>query len=477
MNQDTIGAASTPPPRIKIRRYGRTDYDKYEDHVGGSQLSVGSANIGKVEIDCRYHWKKAEWGLLGTRQTPAAILYIDITFRQPPGHWLQTASVFVTLSENDASYALVKPSRQSIANYSNNSVQMTEHFGPRTLVGIPSNESQTKCTKATPTVGFTGLEVGGIGFESSTTKDKASQWVFQGSLRTPKDGSSYRTLQWDLSPNKLNPTQLFRQDFSTGFAFQHRRQPIYMRVEINGKLGSKGKQILQRFSTAFGSKDKSTLTFMDLRNTSMFNKSLDETAKCLDLEMKMENLRKTPMELPHSIPAQFVSEESMESSSAQDKISVEEKCPDVKAEEVGDPLTLALKRCLEHGIGSDLGADKTAHDITKPIDGDGSGRDDSEMGESRISISPISSEDSLEVVHGERFCRLLARAIVFLMSFVFVVTGFFRHIPAQAALTWRLVKEQPWVEGDKTKSRIITQSLKLEDVGQFHAAETGSTVT
>lgn len=56
--------------------------------------------LGKVDVDCRYRWKKAQWGVLDTTERPAGIVYMDITFKQPPGYWLQSVTVFVTLSQD-----------------------------------------------------------------------------------------------------------------------------------------------------------------------------------------------------------------------------------------------------------------------------------------------------------------------------------------------------------------------------------------
>lgn len=474
--------SARPPPKIQIRRYGRTDYEKFDELALGSHLCVGSTNIGKVEIDCKYHWRKAEWGVLGVSETPAGILYMDITFRQPAGYWLQTGSVFITMSEDQSSYALKKPTKRQLAlgswspSRAHHAVQMTEHFGPRTLVGTPCIESHTKSTKATPSIGITGVEMGGIGFESSTSKEKTGQWVFQGSLRKPHDGNGYRTLQWDLSPNERNPKQLSCQEFSTAFAFEHRKRPVYMRVEIEGKLGSKCRQMRQAFSTKLGKQDKSTLTRMDLRDASAFTKSLDETAKQLDPLMELENFRRTPIELPDSIPALVGSEEPLALLSSRNRGLTKEVSFDAKDREEEDSLTLALRRCLEHGLGSDSFSEEVGHDATKAAESGGSESIESQTDKSRKEMSNLHSEDPLKVVHGERFCQLLARAIVFLMSFIFMVRNFFSQMPVQAALIWRLVNEQPWVEGDRAKQRIITQAMKLEDVDQFQTTKTGSRV-
>ncbi|KAH7159525.1 hypothetical protein B0J13DRAFT_539113 [Dactylonectria estremocensis] len=457
MKQLTSEIASSRAPKVKIRRYGRADYDEFEESTLGPHLCVGSSNIGKAEIDCKYHWRKAAWGVLGTHETPAGILYMDIAFRQPPGHWLHTASVFITMSETETSYALLKRGlkRDSIcvSSIDDNSVQMTEHFGPRTLVGIPSIESRTQSTKLTPTFGFTGIEVGGVGFESNTSKDMTGQWVFQGSLRKPKDGNSYRTLQWDLTPNELDGKHLSRQEFSTAFAFQHRQRPVYMRVEIDGRLGSRCKRMQQKFSTKLGKQDKSTLTHIHFGEGFKFTKCLDEAAQSLNSSMELENLRKTPRELPDSIPAEDVGPKSPSllffETDAQSKNAVLGD----KIEAAEDALTIALRRCLEEGPGSDLTLEETSQNSEKGV----------EDTTSNSSIDAISLNWSLEERNGEEMCVAIARVIVFFLSCIVAAGEFLSQLPAQAALTWRLVSEQPWDKIHVVGPKVITHVMNAED--------------
>lgn len=92
-------------PSLKVWRYGRNDFEEFnESDARGHHLRVGHGKIGKVDVDCKYSWSDAQWGTLGIeKKNPAGIVYMDVTFKQPQGYWLKTASVFITLSEGTAS--------------------------------------------------------------------------------------------------------------------------------------------------------------------------------------------------------------------------------------------------------------------------------------------------------------------------------------------------------------------------------------
>ncbi|KXH33701.1 hypothetical protein CSAL01_11634 [Colletotrichum salicis] len=120
-------------PGLSTRRYGRKDYERFdEDAARGSHLCVGSGAIGKVQVECKYQWKKAQWGVLGSKRNPAGIVYLDISIKQPPGHTLRDARVLITLAEQGAGGAKAgrrwsqKHVRTSLD--SDYAVQVTETF-------------------------------------------------------------------------------------------------------------------------------------------------------------------------------------------------------------------------------------------------------------------------------------------------------------------------------------------------------------
>ncbi|KAJ9138778.1 hypothetical protein NKR19_g7700 [Coniochaeta hoffmannii] len=239
---------------------------------------------------------------------------MDISFKQPHGYWLDRASVFVTLSEDTSSYALVGPSRgkrtyrKSALLASDYAVQITDHYGPRFLTGAETLRSETKANHFVPTIGAMGVEIGGMGHQSFTSKQRVGRWVFKGTVGKPKGRDGFRTLEWELSENDLDPDQAHNQEYHTAFAFEHSQRPVFMRIEVEGKIRSKTRQLkhnLLQFSSQFSKTDNSTLTYIDFNENDVFKKRLDHVAKGLDLAMQMENCANPPLEVPGPTPAKF----------------------------------------------------------------------------------------------------------------------------------------------------------------------------
>ncbi|KAJ6444891.1 DNA-directed RNA polymerase I polypeptide 2 [Purpureocillium lavendulum] len=319
-------------PALGVRRFGRNDFERFDQEAArGSHLCVGSTTIGKVDIDCKYHWKKAQWGVLGAEKRPAGIVYMDITFKQPHGWWLQNASVFVTMSEDKSSYALMAPRGDRAAPAgglaSDYAVQITNYFGPRFLTGTKTIRNESRHMRLTPTVGGAGIEVGGMGFESTSSREKVGRWVFKGNVCKPKGRDGLRTLHWELNENVLDPEQAHSQEFHTGFAFEHSRRPVYLRVEMEGRLLSKGQQLqhgIKRFSShGLGRKDDSTLMHIDFGRDFLFEKSLDAISQGLDMAMQMENVQQAPVETPDPMPAIFTRRPRTASSNADPVTGIE----------------------------------------------------------------------------------------------------------------------------------------------------------
>ncbi|OAA50480.1 hypothetical protein NOR_00930 [Metarhizium rileyi] len=83
---------ATRSPQLSIKSYGRTDFERFDQETRGKQLFVGSGSIGKVKVNCKYHWKKARWGVIGDDSRAAGIVYMDVNFNQPHGYCLETAT-------------------------------------------------------------------------------------------------------------------------------------------------------------------------------------------------------------------------------------------------------------------------------------------------------------------------------------------------------------------------------------------------
>ena len=335
-----------------------------------------------MDIDCKYHWKKAQWGVLGNEKTPAGIVYMDITFKQPKDYWLKQGNVLITLSDDSPSEprsAPRRPSDMAIRPLSSDyAVQLTNHYGPQLLTGTKTILAKTKHNKFVPTVGAMGFEMGGVGCESATVKHSAGRWVFKGTLGTPKGGDGLRTLEWELSENDVNPEQVHNQTYQTAFAFEHSMRPVFMRVEVKGKLLGRRHQMkhaVLRFSSTFAKKDDSTLTELDLGRTVEFTSSLDHVAQGLDMAMQMANCERLPVEVPDPTPAHFIPEITLESPLGQtqrlprrqppayEQGNVQESVERLELQQheckyvqdcEADPVTASLRRQLRDRAGSDV---------------------------------------------------------------------------------------------------------------------------
>ncbi|KAK4458668.1 hypothetical protein QBC42DRAFT_314040 [Cladorrhinum samala] len=321
------GAQSRPAggrrggPTISVRKYGHNDFERFDEETArGTHLCVGSGSVGKVDVDVKYRWKQSQWGVLGDDKSPAGIVYLDLTFKQPHGYWLKSARVFVTLSEDSSTYALGKARRRDrVSARIRNSInpdydlQLTEHYGPQFLTGTRTVQNVTKLNSLVPSIGAMGMfEVGGMGQASVKAQQRECRWVFKGTVRKPRDSDSLRTLEWELSENELDPAQPHKQDYQTAFAFEHNYRPVFMRVEVEGKLRSKSQNAkhkvahnLLRFSSNPNKKDYSTLTHIDLREGKSFQKNLDPIATSLSRAMEMKNMLDPPLEVPGPTPAHF----------------------------------------------------------------------------------------------------------------------------------------------------------------------------
>ncbi|TLD14083.1 uncharacterized protein PgNI_03105 [Pyricularia grisea] len=314
-------------PAIRVRRFGQNDFERFdEENAVGHHLCVGEKTISKVNIECKYRWRQSQWGLIGTQSSPAGIIYMDILFHQPDGFWLESATVYVTIGEDEhLTYALGKPKKERRSQRHAHSpeqyrlgdleysVQMSEHYGPKLLTGTKTLRQEVKTSEFLPTLGVMGMaELGGVGHRSSYVQERVDCWKFQGNVVRPQGQPGFRTLRWDLTENKFEPNQPHSPEYHTAFAFEHSRRPMYMRVEIEGKLKSRSQRIFHRtchFSSAMGNKDNSTLTHMDLRRL-MPLRRLDEVARGLDMAMQMKNCEKVPVQVPGPRPARFSSWDS-----------------------------------------------------------------------------------------------------------------------------------------------------------------------
>jgi hypothetical protein len=83
-----------------FRKYGRYDFERF-DHISSSHANIGHGTFDKVNVNCSFLFKKSKWGVLGEHRNPAGIIYLDLTFIQPKGSQLHSATVSVTLDDED----------------------------------------------------------------------------------------------------------------------------------------------------------------------------------------------------------------------------------------------------------------------------------------------------------------------------------------------------------------------------------------
>ncbi|KAH0444317.1 hypothetical protein CcaCcLH18_00542 [Colletotrichum camelliae] len=300
-------------PGLRIRRFGRTDFERFnEEKAVGDRTLLRRTSIGKVEIECNYRWRQARWGVLGPEQNPAGIVFIDISFGQPPGHKLSNASILITLSEDEPAphsrFSRRKPVRTSLD--SENAVQVTEFFGPQAIHGPRGMSLETNERSFLPTIGAVGMvELGGMGTRRNTTRQYVDSWTFKGTQKRAKDGIGLRCLEWELTENDTESKPLHNHVFYTAFAFEHSGRPVNMRVEIGGRLRSKterGKQRFFNFCSRSGDKENVMVTQIDLSTARTdFRENLDQLAFGLNMDMQRINLEAIPVEMPGPTQATF----------------------------------------------------------------------------------------------------------------------------------------------------------------------------
>lgn len=296
------------------RKFGRS-YEPFD------LLPIASLNyreLGKVKVDCQFRQSKSLWGVLGEDEDPAGILYIDLKFDQPRDCRLSSATVVVTLEEEDSSddpETDPVPTRTRARTSAGSSVvQVLDRYGPKQLTGEQKSIPVKKTYHGTPHVDVLGNGVGGLGIDIEKTRTYSSRWTFRGDLMPGKDrrrkgarGTVYKSIKWELSENDIETQTVHTNVIHTGFAFQHEGKPCYMRVDIDGKLLRTKDRIKKKFKFPPERRrdQSSTLTLIDLSRSDQYNKRLDHIADGLPRAMELENYFEIPIEVPDALPASF----------------------------------------------------------------------------------------------------------------------------------------------------------------------------
>ncbi|AEO58521.1 hypothetical protein MYCTH_2305912, partial [Thermothelomyces thermophilus ATCC 42464] len=155
------------------------------------------------------------------------------------------------------------------------------------------------------------------GFSKALCADRRAVTVFEHS----------NGLEWDLSENSINPEQAHSQTYHTAFGFEHSKRPLFMRVEVEGKLRGRSRQMkhdLLKFSP------RSAEIYIDGDDFARhveFKKPLDQIARSLDMAMQMENIKKIPVEMPDQMPAQFTRENITQNSPSEAQMLLPQQRP------------------------------------------------------------------------------------------------------------------------------------------------------
>lgn len=283
------------------KHYGR--YGDFSDFATQSSghASVGFKNLGKITIDCEFLFEKSQWGVLGHKQFPAGIIYLNLNFGSPRGCRVKSATITITLDENDP--VLEKHNTTRELHPSGCPVQVTTWYGPRELNGQIKTAHMEATKKLVPEVNALGNGAGGLGYESKKQFKHEARWSFKGQHLPGKDTWVYKTLRWDLNENELEQQAFHSSTVRTAFAFEHSGQPFLMKVEIDGRLESWNDRVKSKFR--FGSsrdREHSVVTLLDFKNYKFYTKNLDKVAMGLARAMEMENLQEIPVQIPDEIP-------------------------------------------------------------------------------------------------------------------------------------------------------------------------------
>lgn len=285
------------------RKYGRYEsFERIDDRSSG-HASIGSRNIGKINIDCQLLFKKSQWGVLGDMRSPAGIMFLNLNFGPPQGCRVKSATITITLDEEDSCLESYRSGR--IFHESGCPVQMTEWFGPRGLAGQSKTSEVSRTTRLTPEVHVLGSGGGGLGIDSRKAFTHSARWSFNGQLLPGRGKNSwaYKSLRWDLDENELESQSFHSNKVRTAFTFQHSGQPFLLKVDIDGRLAKRNDRMKSKFKFGTSSKKEGkVVTLVDFQDYSRFQQRLDLVAQGIPRAMEMQNFEDIPVEVLDSVP-------------------------------------------------------------------------------------------------------------------------------------------------------------------------------
>ncbi|PQE30504.1 2-amino-3-carboxymuconate-6-semialdehyde decarboxylase protein [Rutstroemia sp. NJR-2017a WRK4] len=253
---------------------------------------------------------KSQWGVLGRHKNPAGIIYLDLTFDQPKDSQLHSATVIITLDDEDQELNDIRgkfaPRGSTVPQCP---VHITDSYGPKGFTGPEKIVQMTKSQHLTPSAQFAGYEISGVSVDKESSFTYSSRWKFSGQLLPGKRNHwTFKTLKWELSENDLEAQTTHSNEVHTAFTFEHGGQPFFMRVEIKGKLRKlhgRVKEKLRKFPSNSKKDDGSIVTLINFGERALFKTPLDQRARELELEMEIANLHAIPMEVSDPKPVTF----------------------------------------------------------------------------------------------------------------------------------------------------------------------------
>jgi hypothetical protein len=249
-----------------------------------SSASLGHHKIGTVRVDCCFLLSKTQWGKLEDKQ--AGLMYLDLTFHQPKECRLANATVTLTFRE-----------MHGVPNTKQGALEVTEYFGPQTLIGEKREQHVTKNIEIKPKLGAMYATIGGLGGDRSTEITYASRWKFEGK-RFPADKSRqtaqgrYRQVEWHLEESELERQIVHSPTIHTGVVFEYEGLPFFLDLQIKGKLQRRHQRVLQRLVCPPRNRTARTTALIKApEGTGASDFSLNDFAEGLNRTMIESNLR------------------------------------------------------------------------------------------------------------------------------------------------------------------------------------------
>jgi hypothetical protein len=164
-----------PQLRRISRKFGRHDFQRYEDII--ADASLGTKSLGQITIDCQFRFEKSQWGVLTQARHPGGIVYLDLDFHQPGNHQLKYATVTVTLDDDCGDLIRHFPVGDPL-----NDAKVPIHigdYGPTQIIGAAKTAHKVVEHQAVPEIGAGGFfTVSNIGRRSERDFDQEYRLMF-----------------------------------------------------------------------------------------------------------------------------------------------------------------------------------------------------------------------------------------------------------------------------------------------------------